>query len=125
MLPLTMLQAKHSLAKSFKFAFEGLKVAILEGRNFRIQLFFAILAVILGVIYKISSADWLGIFLIVNLVLILELINTSLESIVDLVSPEIHDKAKIAKDVAAAAVLIASVTSILIGIFIFLPKILH
>lgn len=83
-----------------------------------------LVACVFGLVLRLSSAEWLDLFLIINLVLILELINTSIESIVDLVSPEIHEKAKIAKDVAAAAVLITSFVSIIIGAFIFLPKIL-
>lgn len=78
-----------------------------------------------GVVFKINPAEWLDIFIIASLVLILELINTSLEAITDIVSPEIHPKAKIAKDVAAAAVLIASFFSIIVAAFIFLPKLLN
>lgn len=116
------MESRHSIFKSFKFAWDGFSVAFRKGRNFRIQVGFLFLACIAGVIFKISSAEWLDIFIIAGLVLILELINTSLESITDIVSPEIHPKAKIAKDVAAAAVLIASFFSIVIAVFIFLPK---
>ena len=118
------MESKHSIFKSFGFAFEGFKVAFLKGRNFRIQISIFVLAIILGIVFGIKQSEWLDIFLIGSIVLILELINTSLESIVDLVSPEIHPKAKIAKDVAAGAVLIAAVISTIIGAFIFLPKIL-
>lgn len=118
------MESRHSLFKSFKFASDGVKIAVLKGRNFRIQLLIGFIAIILGLVLRLSFAEWLDLFLIINLVLILELINTSIESVVDLVSPEIHEKAKIAKDVAAAAVLITSFTSIVIGAFIFLPKIL-
>lgn len=116
-------ESRHSIFKSFQFAFDGFKAAFIKGRNFRIQIGLFLAAVIFGVIFKIERAEWLDIFLIAGIVLILELVNTSLESIVDIVSPEIHPKAKIAKDVAAAAVLIASFFSILIAAFIFLPKI--
>lgn len=119
------MESHHSLFKSFKFAFDGVKIAVLKGRNFRVQLAIGALSIVLGLIFKLTPAEWLDLFLIINLVLILELINTSIESIVDLVSPEVHEKAKIAKDVAAAAVLITSFTSIVIGTFIFLPKILQ
>jgi diacylglycerol kinase (ATP) len=118
------MESKHSLIKSFGFAFEGLKAAILKGRNFRIQLTIGTLAVILGVILKLSLAEWLDLVIIITLVLILELINTSLEALVDLVSPEIREKAKLAKDVAASTVLIASIGSIVIGVLLFLPKLL-
>jgi len=110
---------------SFKYAFEGLYTTLKTQKNFKIQIGLGILAVLLGLILKLSLLEWLVLIITINLVLILELINTSLESIVDLVSPEIHPKAKIAKDVAAAAVLISSITSILIGTFIFLPKIIR
>lgn len=118
------MESRHSLIKSFQFAFDGFRTAFIRGRNFRIQLGIFLLAIVAGIIFRIGLAEWLDIFLIAGIVLILELINTSLESITDLVSPEIHPKAKTAKDVAAAAVLVASTISILIGAFIFLPKVL-
>ena len=83
-----------------------------------------IAAVILGVILKISPSEWFDIILIIAFVLILELINTALESIVDIASPEIQEKAKIAKDVSAGAVLVASLAAASIGAIIFLPKML-
>jgi len=119
------MESKHSLFKSFKFAFSGLKTAILKGRNFRIQLTIGIVAVTLGIVYKISSFEWLDLILIIASVLILELINTAIEEVVNIVSPEIQERAKIAKDVSAGAVLIASIASVFIGAFIFLPKIIH
>lgn len=119
-----MKEHRHSLYKSFKFAFDGLKTAILKGRNFRIQITIGLLAIILGFVFKFAYWEWLHLILIIILILILELLNTSLEAIVDLVSPEIQEKAKIAKDVAAATVLVASIGSIIIGVLLFLPKIL-
>jgi len=116
------MESKHSILKSFQFAFEGLKEAVTKGRNFRIQISLGLLAVFLGLIFKISELEWLHLILIITLVLILELINTSLEAIVDIVSPEISENARVAKDVAAATVLIASVASIFIGAIIFIPK---
>lgn len=82
------------------------------------------LAIILGFILKLSSIEWAILTITIGLVLILEFINTSLEQIVDLVSPEIKEKAKVAKDVAAAGVLVSAVTAVLVGIFLFLPKII-
>jgi undecaprenol kinase len=119
------MESKHSLFKSFGFAFTGLKTAIVRGRNFKIQLFVGALAVALGVILKLDYAGWLDLVIVISLVLILELINTSLEAIVDLVSPEIRESAKVAKDVAAATVLIASIASVVIGVLLFLPRILR
>jgi len=119
------MESKHSLLKSFGFAFAGLKTAIIKGRSFRIQILFGVTAVILGLIYKINSFEWLSLILIIASVLILELINTSIESIVNIVSPEIREEARVAKDVSAAGVLIASIASVFIGALLFLPKILH
>jgi diacylglycerol kinase (ATP) len=118
------METKHSLIKSFKFAFEGISAAFRKGRNFRIQSFSGVIAIILGVLLKISASEWLDLFLIISLVLILELVNTAVEEIVDLVSPQIQEKAKIAKDVSAAAVLVASVGAVCIGFAIFFPKLL-
>lgn len=119
------MESKHSIIKSFQFAFSGFGHAFKYGRNFRIQIGLFIIAVIFGIGFRITPEEWLDIFIIAGIVLILELINTSLESIVDIVSPEIHPKAKVAKDVAAGAVLIASFFSVLIAAFIFLPKVFN
>src|SRR4030043_937930 len=124
MLSLTVMESKHSIIKSFQFAFDGFRTAFTKGRNFRIQIGILVLAIIAGFIFRVSFFEWLDIFLIAGLVLILELINTSLEAITDIVSPGLHPKAKVAKDVAAAAVLIASFFSLVIGALIFLPKLL-
>lgn len=118
-----MIESKHTLIKSFGFAFDGIKVAIQKGRNFNIQTVLGTVAIVLGVVLKIKTTEWILLFLTISLVLILELINTAIEAIVDLISPEIRDKAKIAKDVSAAAVLIASLTALAVGFFLFIPKI--
>jgi diacylglycerol kinase len=119
------MESKHSLIKSFEFAFNGLKIMVVKGRNFRIQILLGILSIILGIVYKISNLEWLGLILIIASVLILELINTAIEEVVNIVSPEIREEAKIAKDVSAAGVLIASIAAIFIGIFIFIPRIIR
>ena len=119
------MESRHSLYKSFEFAFTGLKTAVTKVRNFRIQILLGGLSVVLGIILKISSFEWLSLILIIASVLILELINTAIESIVDIVSPQIQEKAKVAKDVSAATVLVAAIAAIFIGAVIFLPRIFH
>jgi len=114
----------HSTQKSFKYAFEGIKITFKNEPNFRIQLILALLSIFLGIILKISQTEWLILTIVIFLVLLLELINSSLEAFVDLVSPEINEKAKIAKDTSAGAVLVASILSLVIGIVLFLPKII-
>lgn len=112
----------HPLYISIGYAMEGIKFAFLEGRNFKIQMGFGILAILLGLVLNISAAEWLSLILIIAIVLILELVNTAIETVVDMVSLKFHPLAKITKDVAAGAVLIASSASIFIGLIIFLPK---
>lgn len=115
---------KHALIKSFEYAASGLRGIILQERNFKIQLSIGILAAILGFIVNLNISEWLDLVIVITLVLVFELINTSIEEIVDLVSPQYQEKAKIAKDVAAGTVLVASVGSIIVGVLLFLPKIL-
>lgn len=112
------------LLKSFTFAFAGIKEAFKSEKNLKIHFILALLAIILAIILNLSPVEWAILVITIGLVFILELINTSLEQIVDLVSPEIKEKAGIAKDVAAAGVMIAAIVSILVAAFLFLPKIL-
>ena len=119
------MESKHSLLKNFGFAFMGLKTAFTKGRNFRIQVVIGLIAVLLGLILRLDNFEWLDLTLVIASVLILELMNTAIEAIVDMVSPEIQPKAKVAKDVAAAGVLVASIAAIFIGAFLFLSKILN
>lgn len=118
------MESEHSLLKSFSYAISGIKTEFKKGRNFRIQILMGVAAVVLGVVLKISPSEWFDIILIIAFVLILELINTALESIVDIASPQIQEKARIAKDVSAGAVLVASLAAASIGAIIFLPKML-
>jgi len=109
---------------SIKYALCGIKYVFESQRNIRIQLIFMIAAYILGFILKISSTEWLILILISSMVLTLEIINTALEEVVNLVTEEYRKTAKHAKDTAAGAVLTASFFAIIIGLIIFLPKII-
>lgn len=112
---------KH-IVKSFKFAADGIKEAFQSERNMKVHFLLMILVIILGLVLKLSLVEWAILTITIGLVLILEFINTSLEQIVDIVSPEKQEKARIAKDVAAAGVLISAVVAVLVGIFLFVPK---
>ncbi|MBI3397065.1 diacylglycerol kinase family protein [Candidatus Woesebacteria bacterium] len=114
----------HKNIKSIGFALEGIKVAIKEEPNFKVHVILAILALVFGFILKISHTEWIILMFTIVFVLVLELINTALEEIVDIVSPKVQPKAKIAKDVAAGAVLITAIAAIIVGLVIFLPKII-
>ena len=115
---------RHSTSKSFRYAYQGLKTALRNEPNLRIHTFFALLAISLGAFLHISQVEWLVLAFTIFYVISLELLNTVLEAIVDLVSPEIKDAAKTAKDVSAAMVLLAAFFSIVVGIILFLPKLL-
>jgi len=112
------------LQRSFWFAFYGLYTAVKQEPNFRIHLVIATMVSILGIVVKLSVLEWLVLCFTIVFVLILELLNTAMEAIVDMVSPEIQEKAKVAKDVTAAAVLMGALYSLVVLIVLFLPKIL-
>lgn len=115
---------KHTIGKSFYFAFSGLKTAWYSEPNLRIHFLFATLATVLGFALDISNYEWVLISLAIFYVISLELLNTVIESVVNLVSPGIKPEAKKAKDVSSALVLSAAILSLVIGGFIFLPKII-
>lgn len=114
----------HPLFKSITYAFSGIKEAFIEEPNLRIHVLVATITVLLGLSLKLSEIEWVVIVLTISFVIILELLNTSLEAVTDFLSPKIHPKAKLAKDVAAGAVLLSAVSAIIIGVIIFLPKVL-
>ena len=111
--------------KSFKFASSGIWYTISTQRNLKIQILFALLVIIFGIFLKISIMEWALIIFAIMFVVFAEMINTAIESTVDLCTEEVNEKAKIAKDVAAGAVLIAAINSVAMGIFIFGNKILE
>lgn len=113
---------KGSLIKSFGYAFQGIFTSLAKERNLKIHFVIAILVVIFGFILKIALWEWLVCLILFGLVISLELINTTLEEVVDLVSPKWHEKAKRTKDAAAGAVLFSALISAIIGIVIFMPK---
>ena len=84
-----------------------------------------VLVIISGFIFKISITEWIICIVLFGLVITVELINTAIETTVDIVMPEKNEKAKLAKDIAAGAVLVSAIASAIIGIIIFLPKILN
>ncbi len=112
----------NRLFKSFKYAYEGLKYAFKYEQNILVHFLATILVIIAGIFFKISMTEWLVLTLIIGLVIATELINTSIEATIDLVTKEVHPLAKVAKDTAAAAVLIFGITALIIGLIIFVPK---
>jgi undecaprenol kinase len=113
------------LWKSFSHAIAGLASAVRTERNIRIHLFAAVVAILLSFFFSISSVEWVCIILAIGGTISMELMNTAMERVVDLVTQDFHPLAKQAKDIAAAAVFVFSIVSAIIGLFIFLPKIIN
>jgi diacylglycerol kinase (ATP) len=114
----------NKFIQGFGYAFQGLKHAAVTQLNFRVHLVAALTAVFLGCALHISIHEWLWIALCITLVLLVELLNTAIEILTDLVSPGYHPKAGQVKDVSAAAVLITALFALTTGVIIFLPKLL-
>jgi len=113
-----------SRIKSTTHAFRGVGIFIRTTHNAWVHIFFAILAVYLGFILHISSLEWIAIIFAIGFVILAETINTAIEIDIDLTSPTYHPYARDTKDVAAGAVLITVAIAGLVGLIIFLPKIL-
>ena len=111
-----------SRINSFKYAFDGFKTLFLEEHNSRVHLAITVFIIFLGFLFKLSNIEWLFIIFCIAFVFFAELINSSIENIADFVSPEKDSSIKKIKDLAAAAVLISAITSVIIGLIIFLPK---
>lgn len=116
--------SKIPLWNSFAFAISGIKSAIKKERNIRIHLLISLLVLICSIYFSISRYEWLFVLLAIGGMLSLELINTAMERVVDLVTLDFHPLAKQAKDIAAAAVFLYAIFSVVIGIIIFMPRIL-
>ena len=112
-----------TIGDSFKHAYEGIVYAATKERNMHIHLFIATIVVIAGALFSISYIEWLVCLVLIGLVLSLEMLNTAIEAVVDMITTKEDPKAKVAKDAAAGAVLITSVIAAFIGVIIFLPKI--
>jgi len=111
-----------ALLRSFGFAFAGLTHLLRTQRNFRIEVAIGLLTLVGGVWARLERWEWIVLSLTIALVLVLEAVNTALEHAVTLASPGIDPRAKAAKDVAAAAVLVAAVASIGVGVLLFGPR---
>ena len=111
--------------EAWKNAFSGIVYAFKTQRNLRIQLVAGIIVVILGIVLKISSSEWAILSLAVFFVLGSEMMNTALEASVDLTTEEYHIKAKLAKDTAAGAVVLASINAVVVSYFLFADKIVQ
>ena len=123
-----MKQEKFSLKKrliSFKYAINGIKILFWEEPNAKIHLFVTVCVLIAGFAFRISGGEWIAVILCIGLVIALESLNSAIENIADFVSPGRHETIKKVKDLAAGAVLIGAVASVIVGMIVFLPKIIE
>ncbi len=114
----------HRYLRSFIYALRGIGFALKSEKNFRFEIVTAVVAVIAGLLLPLSALERSLIFLSIALVLVLELVNTAFERVMDILKPRIHPYARVIKDMMAGAVLLTTLTAIAIGITIFLPHIL-
>lgn len=112
------------IINSFKCAIQGIAQAIKTERNVKIHIAIIILVIIAGIAFKITKQEWITCIILFGLVISLELINSAIETTVDIAMPEINEKAKNAKDIAAGAVLVSAIIAAIIGLMIFVPKII-
>lgn len=110
--------------KSFVYAFNGLKILIKEEHNARIHLVATFLAVCLGFLLDISLSEWIAIIFAIGFVFAMEILNSAIENLADFVTTEKHEAIKKVKDLAASAVLISAICALIVGLIIFIPKIL-
>lgn len=113
------------LRKSFGYAFKGIDDVIKNEPNMKIHVVVAILVVIMAFFLKVSIIEWIILVLLIGAVLAAETINTTIEGLVDMYTKEYDEKAKVVKDTAAGTVLILAITSAIIGLIIFVPKIIY
>jgi diacylglycerol kinase len=107
------------LGATFRYALQGFAHTVKTQRSMKLHLTAATLVLIAGILVRLNQIEWILVAICVGLVLAAELLNTALEAIVDIAAPEFHPKAKIAKDAAAAAVLIFAILSVIVGLLIF------
>lgn len=112
------------LINSFKYAFQGFISSFKAERNMKIHIAIMLLVIVAGVYLKINTQEWLTCILLFAVVIAGELFNTAIETVVDMVMPYKNEKAKQAKDISASAVLVLAIGAAIIGLIIFVPKII-
>ena len=118
-------QEYKKIINSFKYAIEGIISSFKTERNMKIHVLAMIVVIALGLFFKLNKVEWCFIIIAIASVISAELFNTAIETVVDMVSPERNPKAKLAKDIAAGAVLVVAIGAAIIGFIIFGPQIIN
>lgn len=111
----------RQFSRSLRFAWRGLHHALKHEQNFRLQLVVGLVAVVAGVLLGLSSLRLVMVVLLTTMVLVLELLNTFFEKLIDVIHPRVHHYAEVMKDLLAASVLVASIGSVIVGLMLFWP----
>ena len=111
--------------KSFSFAFNGIKYLIIKEHNARIHIVALICVIGFGIFFNIKLTEWIAITIVVGLVILSELFNTTVERLADFVEPEWNIKIGLIKDYCAGAVLVSAIISLIVGGLIFIPRIIN
>ena len=119
-----MVNKSKNVISSFKYAFQGMFSALKTERNLKIHVTIMILVIIAGIVLKISKIEWIICIILFGLVIGGEMLNSAIETVVDIAMPDINPKAKFAKDAAGGAVLVFAIASAIIGFMIFGPKLI-
>ncbi len=112
-------QEYKKIVNSFKYAIEGIISSFKTERNMKIHISAMIIVIICGILLKLDKIEWCIIIIAIVTVISAELFNTAIETVVDMISPEKNEKAKLAKDIAAGGVLVIAIGSAIIGLIIF------
>lgn len=112
-------------ARSFRYAFRGIRELILREHNAWIHIFMVVLVIAAGLWLRLSRQQWIDIVLAIGLVLSAEAFNTCVERMADLVAPEKNEQVGFIKDLAAGAVLLAALSAAAVGLLVFIPKLIH
>ena len=111
------------LVKSFRYAIKGLVKTVREEQNLQIQGSIALIAIILAIYFKIDRLEWALLIFVIGLVILMEIANSAIERITDVLKPRINGYVKEIKDIMAAAVMLASIVAVIVGLIIFWPYI--
>jgi len=120
-----MFRSCKRLLKSFHHAIKGLKYVFKSEQNFRIQIFVAVLVIVLAIYFPLKVWEVVLVILLVLLVLLMEILNTAIEKFNDLLKPRLHHYVRITKDIMAGGVLLVAVVSAVLGLVIFLPHFIN
>jgi diacylglycerol kinase len=113
------------LLKSFHYAGRGLIKTFREEQNLRVQAIVALAIIILGIYFRIARWEWIVLILVISLVMLMEIANSAVERVTDILKPRINGYVKEIKDIMAAAVVVAALVSIIVGLIIFWPYFFH